>query len=433
MINQADFGELMLLPQAVRLYRNKYLRALRHSFFAAMPFLLAVSVLDIVNSIAISPTSPLMNGEGLNLGFWLTGGLTGEAYRQNELIKLLDSFKTVVKIGYGTVSLIIAAELSGRLSGMWNVPRETAIVTTLITFFLLSPFSVDEQGAVMFFLSGRSFFSAFFSAFAATWLLSRLSAVKRLQIEPPDYLTEGLAERLIHFFPILATLAIVILGVLVLTFLRPLLDILLGKLGDVSMFQSLPVALFYEFIVWGLWWLGIPGFNFTAVIHDAIFAHAVLDNQINDSMLIFTEGFFTAGIVHILGLIISIIVFSRHRAWRRAATLGLPFMLFNVEELFVFGLPIVLNPVFVIPFLIAPLANTIVGWAAISWGIVPAFQIFVPASVPPIINAVLGTHSIMGGVLQVVWLIMDIFIYAPFVITANMFMLSDEAKGGENS
>ena len=86
-----------------------------------------------------------------------------------------------------------------------------------------------------------------------------------------------------------------------------------------------------------------------------------------------------------------------------------------IQEPIAFGLPIVLNPILLIPHILAPLANTVVGWLAISAGIVPIFKYVVPWTMPLFFGATIGTGSIAGGLLQVVWLLMDICIYAPFV------------------
>ena len=107
-------------------------------------------------------------------------------------------------------------------------------------------------------------------------------------------------------------------------------------------------------------------------------------------------------------------------------------MAFNIQEVFIFGLPVILNPIFFIPYIFAPLANTIVGYFAISWEIVPIFQVDLPWTMPLFFSSIIATHSIMGGILQLVWLIMDIFIYAPFVITANSIQLTEEKKAVKN-
>ena len=99
--------------------------------------------------------------------------------------------------------------------------------------------------------------------------------------------------------------------------------------------------------------------------------------------------------------------------------LGAPAMLFNIQEPLAFGLPIVLNPMLLIPYILAPLANTVVGWLAVSAGLVPIFKYVVPWTMPLFFGGTIGTGSVMGGLLQVVWLVMDVCIYAPFVIAAN--------------
>lgn len=123
--------------------------------------------------------------------------------------------------------------------------------------------------------------------------------------------------------------------------------------------------------------------------------------------------------MHIMGLLIAIFIFSKRDSWRAVAKLGFPAMLFNIQEPIAFGLPIVLNPILLVPYILAPLANTVIGWIAISTGLVPIFKYVVPWTMPMFFGGMIGTGSIMGGLLQIVWLVVDIVIYAPFVIAAN--------------
>ncbi|MBR3457711.1 MAG: PTS sugar transporter subunit IIC, partial [Selenomonadaceae bacterium] len=142
--------------------------------------------------------------------------------------------------------------------------------------------------------------------------------------------------------------------------------------------------------------------------------------------------FFEAMAMHVQGLAIAILVFSRHESWRGVSRFSLPAALFNIYEPVMFCLPVVLNPLFLIPFLMAPLANVLLGWVAVSWGIVPIFKAGFSWNMPLLLSGALGTSSFMGGILQVVCLVMDIFIYAPFVITANMLEFrGEEPEEGE--
>ena len=123
--------------------------------------------------------------------------------------------------------------------------------------------------------------------------------------------------------------------------------------------------------------------------------------------------------MQVLGLVLAILIFSKKDSWRAVAKLGLPAMFFNIQEPIAFGLPIVLNPILLVPYIPAPLANTVIGWLAITAGIVPVFKYVVPWTMPIFFEAMIGTGSVMGGLLQIVWRIVDIAIYAPFVIAAN--------------
>ena len=94
-------------------------------------------------------------------------------------------------------------------------------------------------------------------------------------------------------------------------------------------------------------------------------------------------------------------------------------MFFNIQEPSAFGLPIVLNPLLLVPYVLVPIVNTVIGYLAISFGLVPVFKYVVPWTMPLFFGGTIGTGSIMGGLLQIVWLLIDIVIYAPFVIAGN--------------
>ena len=164
----------------------------------------------------------------------------------------------------------------------------------------------------------------------------------------------------------------------------------------------------------------------TAAIQNMVYMPAQLANQSGDAAYIFSNGFFEAGLMHVLGLLIAIFLFSKRESWRAVAKVGFPAMLFNIQEPIAFGLPIVLNPLLLVPYILAPLANTIVGWLAVSAGLVPIFKYVVPWTMPLFFGGTIGTGSLAGGILQLVWLVMDICIYAPFVIAGNKIKDTEE-------
>ena len=81
-----------------------------------------------------------------------------------------------------------------------------------------------------------------------------------------------------------------------------------------------------------------------------------------------------------LCLVIAVLVAGRQPSNRRLAKLAAAPVLFNINELMVFGLPLVLNPTLLIPFLLVPLMATCTSSLAVVLGLVPVTTHAVPVS-----------------------------------------------------
>ena len=425
MSNVYTFWEQWLIPHAVQFYNNEYLSAIRNSFYRLMPFWLTLSIFDFVENVILTPNGIVMGSNGLNFGFWLTGGLSGDEYEQHYLIQSLYDLQQIVDFGYSAIAIVLVVMLARRLSEIWKSDTSLTMLCTLVAYIFMTTSPADTKTDFVDYFSERGFFTAFFTAFAASRLFAYLSTIEKLRTKTPKNMPDELARCITYTFPILFTLTAFLLLSFLLTLTKPLGEQFIQYMSDSTIFQEPLFVLLYQTVVWLLWWLGIPGYGVTSIIQETAYIPAQVSNQIGDASAIFTTGFFEAGIIHVMGLIIAIIVFSQHEKWRSMSKFSLSFMMFNIQEVFIFGLPVVLNPIFLVPYILAPLANTVVGYIAISWNIVPIFQIDMPWTMPLILSATIGTHSVMGGVLQIVWLIMDIFIYAPFVITANSVEVKD--------
>ena len=424
-----SFWEQSFVPSITRFYQNKYFSAVRRSFYVLLPFWLTISFFDLIGNVFFNPTGFLLDKDGLNLGFWLTG-LSGEDYLQSDFVQRLQICKKIIGGGYSIVAMTIVITLSSQLSEIWKSDKILTMLSSVAAFVLaMTLYGVQNETSSYF--SELGFFSAFSITFVSARIFSWLYNSKKFQLKPPKSLPREMAKYLSNILPVSLTLIIFAASTSVLYFMKIAGEFLWLGLAELSIFQNPVFVLLFQFVVWFLWWLGIPGYGITARLQELAYIPAQIGNQIGESAAIFTEGFFEAGVIHVLGLIIAILVFSQHENWRTVSKFSLPLMAFNVQEIFIFGLPVILNPVFLIPYILAPLANTLVGYFAISWGIVPVFQVNVPWTMPLFVGAIIGTHSFMGGILQIIWLIMDIFIYAPFVITANALDLQNDKKGGE--
>lgn len=104
--------------------------------------------------------------------------------------------------------------------------------------------------------------------------------------------------------------------------------------------------------------------------------------------------------------------------------------LFNINESVIFGLPIVLNPIFIIPFLLVPVVNLLIGYAAIVVKLIPPIAYGVPWTTPgPLIPFVGTGGEIMGLVVGIVCLAVSVLIYAPFVIASNKAAAKSQEEG----
>ncbi|MTV36361.1 EAL domain-containing protein [Duganella radicis] len=120
-----------------------------------------------------------------------------------------------------------------------------------------------------------------------------------------------------------------------------------------------------------------------------------------------------------LGLVLALWIEARKGPMRRLALVAALPCLCNINELLIFGLPIALNPIFVWPFLLAPLALTLLALAALHAGWLPLHDLAVPWTTPVLLSGYLISDSWRGVALQLLGLVISTLIYLPFVRRAE--------------
>lgn len=175
-----------------------------------------------------------------------------------------------------------------------------------------------------------------------------------------------------------------------------------------------------------LWFFGIHGSNVLETVASELFVPAIDTNiQLVANRLepteILTKPFFDVFILMggcgcTISLLVAILVFSKKYSNRRLSKLAAVPMVFNVSELMVFGLPVILNPIMLIPFILTPVACFLTTFIAMKTGIVPLVISDVNWTTPVIISGYVATGSIAGSILQVVNIIMGALIYRPFIL-----------------
>lgn len=424
-----------MMPIAGKVSSNKYLLAMRDSFSMLLPFIIVGSFFGIMEWVVLDPWGTVLGENGMNLGASITG-LTGDAYKASGFVATLQMLQglcnNVVTVGFGVFSFLLVIAFAYRLGGIWGGDKFSTALTATGAFIIMTPQQIVTKageklgGFDMNYFGNKGVLTAIIVATIASWLFVKLSNNEKMKIKMPETVPPAVAKSFEVLVPVFFTLGFFTVFSTILANCQFMgtacLNDLIYSLIQAPLMgfsQGLGFSILYQAIVWFFWWFGIHGHNVTAAIQNMVYMPAQLANQAGDASYIFSNGFFEAGLMHIMGLVIAILIFSKKDSWRAVAKLGAPAMFFNIQEPIAFGLPIVLNPLLLVPYVLVPLVNTVIGYVAISIGLVPIFKYVVPWTMPLFFGGTIGTGSVMGGLLQVVWLLVDIAIYAPFVIAGN--------------
>lgn len=115
-------------------------------------------------------------------------------------------------------------------------------------------------------------------------------------------------------------------------------------------------------------------------------------------------------------LAIAILIFCKHRSLRLLALASLPIAFLNVNEILLFGLPIILNLRLILPFFTVPMLNVVLALAAAQAGLVAPASISLPLTSPVLLNAYLATGGDLSAIaLQLGLVALGALVYAPFI------------------
>ena len=201
--------------------------------------------------------------------------------------------------------------------------------------------------------------------------------------------------------------------------------------------NTLPGILTYAFLVTLLWSVGINGDNAMDAIVAPIFLQYLTENVTATTQglplpYITAYGFFTT-FVNVGGtgatIALALIMFnSREPGFRKISRLSLPTQIFQINEPIFFGFPIVLNPIFMIPYVLNALILTSATYLLMHWNVIHKPFVNVPWTTPPVI----GHYLVTGGDWRAaVWGALSIaiamLVYYPFAKAAERQRLNAEA------
>ena len=262
-------------------------------------------------------------------------------------------------------------------------------------------------------------FSAIFIALVSCYLYEKLKKSSLFTMRKYTMGMESVcASAIAAFLPMIIIVGIVMAftQVLYMCFDVYSLHELFSKLSCAlfdNLSNSFGSGLLYTFKLHLLWLLGFHGSHLLEPVAQTTFANATGD-------AIFSKSFFDTYIVMggcgtTICVLIILIFFYRKDRLGNLAKISAPMTIFNLNEVLNFGVPIILNPIMGIPFILTPIACYCIAYGATAIGLVPRLVTEVPWSTPIIISGYVATDSIRGALLQIVCIVVGICIYFPFL------------------
>ena len=233
-----EFWNVSIIPNIEKIYLNKYLVAIRQSFYVLMPFWLIISVFEILVNIFLDPNGLLLGEQGLNLGFWITGETVGEEYLNSNFAHVLNTYRQILVVGYSIVSLTITLTLSSKLADILESDKMLTIFCSMSAFLLMSLNTSSEKIFIDYF-NHIEFFTAFFTTFTASALFAKLSKIPKLKLKIPASFPEEMSKYLSVSLSIFLTIMIFSIISLIISLISQNIDGMMEYLSTLPIFQNL--------------------------------------------------------------------------------------------------------------------------------------------------------------------------------------------------
>ncbi len=415
-------------PFFEKISRNKYLRAIRDGFIAGMPVILFSSIFIL---IAYVP-----NAWGFHWSKDIeTLLMTPYSYSMGILAFFVG----------GTTAKALTDSMNRDLPATNQINFISTMLASMVGFLLMAAEPAKEGGFLTAFMGTKGLLTAFIAAFV-TVNVYKVCVKNNVTIRMPDEVPPNISQVFKDLIPF--TLSVVLLYALELvvkaslhvtvaesigTLLAPLFSAADGYVGITIIFGA------FAFF----WFIGIHG---PSIVEPAIAAITYANAEVNLNLLqqgMHADKILTSGtqmfIVTMGGTGATLVVpfmfmwlckSKRNRAIGRASVVP---TFFGVNEPILFGAPLVLNPIFFIPFIFAPIANVWIFKFFIETLGMNSFTANLPWTTPGPLGIVLGTNfQFLSFALAALLIVVDIVIYYPFLKVYDEQILEEERSGKTN-
>lgn len=417
-----------VVPKIMAFVSTKAVMAIKDGMVYSMPLLIVGSVFLILANFPVQAVSDFLTTTGIS-------AVLSQAYGATFNISAMIA---VIGIAYSYVKLEGLEPLSGS-------------VIALGVFLTLQPSSTitasgDEVGNIILrdWTAGKGMVGAILVGLLVGWAYSWFLK-KDIRIKMPAGVPEGVSNAFSALIPAAAIItgATVLQGIFSLglhtTVMEEIYRVIQVPMQGLT--DSLPGAIVMCFLYPFLWIFGVHGSTVVGGIMDGLLQANCLENQAildqglaltvaNGGHIVtkqFVDQFITVtGCGVTIGLVVYMLAFAKSKQLKMLGKLEAIPALFNINEPLLFGIPIVMNPILAVPFILVPVLSCIIEYFALATGLCPLYSaIQVPWTCPPIISGLL-VGDWRTALLQVVIFVMAFFVYLPFIRRVDKANLAAE-------
>lgn len=419
LIQQIEKGK----PFFEKISRNIYLGAIRDGFLAAMPAILFSSIFILIAALpeVVGITLP----EAFSTWLWKVYGY---------------SMGVVAILVSATTARCLAESVNRQMPSNKKINAISAMLASIVSFLLLSADQIDG-GLANGYMGTKGILAAFVAAFI-TVNVYKFCVLRDITIKMPKEVPGTISQTFRDVFPFsFAVFAAVLIDTAIryffgtsfaeaiITLLQPLFTAADGYLG---------IA-----IIWGamalFWFVGVHG---PSIVEPAIVAVIYANVETNLQLAKAGEhasNVLTAGLGNFVGtmggtgatLVVPFLflLFAKSKQLKAVGKASFIPVSFAVNEPLLFATPIILNPYFFVPFLLAPIANVWIFKFFVDVLQMNSFMYVLPWATPAPIGLILGTGvSLLAVVLVLVLIVVDAIIYFPFIKAYDASLLEEEAE-----
>lgn len=413
----------VLLSISSKVETNKYLGSIKEAFTMFVPFI-------IVGSF----------GSMLNI---LVSGANGLAQWIPWLSNLSPAFTATNFVTISCMSLPIAFLIGYKLAEKENLPQLESGLIGLLSYLAVCPNTISTvveglkdpvvlNGLGAGVIGAQGLFVSMIMSMVAVKFFGLLTNIDAIKIKMPDSVPTGIARSFNILIPIFIIItAFSVGGCLFNTFTGNYLNVWIYNIIQLPL-QALANTtggiLVLALVNQLFWFLGIHGGMVIEGVRGPLSAAGLAENisavQAGGvATNILTRGFWTSFVVVggggiTLSLLIAIFIFSKREDHKSIAKFSLIPGICGINEPVVFGLPLVLNPIFAIPFILNSVIAAFIAVVATNIGFLTCGVLDCPPGLPVFVTGFIS-YGIHGIIVQAIILIVTFIIWVPFVLMSN--------------